>query len=138
MRRCRQIAAVALLASTLVGGAWLYLYRVSSVATFVDRRGYTINPPYTVSVQPWWSVFAAVLVIALGTLAAIAVLPGHASARSRIDRLVSPPSAPTGPKLATLRGAIGMALIGGQTFLRLAAMVTARAAHSLRVTSPHR
>jgi len=55
-----------LLAATLAGSAWLYLYRVRSVARFIDARGYVYHAPYTMSVQPWWSPFAAVLLLAVG------------------------------------------------------------------------
>jgi hypothetical protein len=72
--RYRRIAAAVVFADSLAVSGWLYLYRVPSVATFVDRRGYVFRQPYVVSVQPWWSVFAAVLALALGTLAAISLL----------------------------------------------------------------
>ena len=135
VRRPRQIAAAVLFSATLVGSAWLYLYRVPNVATFIDQRGYVYHQPYTVSVQPWWSVFAAVLLLAVGAVAAISVMPGRARVKARLAHFMSA-SAHVGGRASSARVATGLALVAVRVVVSGTARVTARAAHSLRVTHP--
>jgi hypothetical protein len=133
VRRTRNIAAAILLAATLAGTSWLYLYRVRSVATFIDQRGYTYHPSNTMSVQPWWSVFAAVLLLAVGTAVVISVMPDRSRVLDRLRRVMSArPATSDGP--SPTRVVTGLALLAVGAVLTHITRVTARAAHSLRVT----
>jgi hypothetical protein len=119
----------------LVGSAWLYLYRVPSLVTFIDERSYVFHEPYTVSVQPWWSVYAAVFLLIAGAIAAVSVMLGHARVKLRLERLASA-SAHGGGRAPSARVATGLALVAVWALLSGMARVTARARQSLRVTHP--
>jgi hypothetical protein len=84
----RWITAVVLLGVTLAGTAWLYLCRVPSAATFIDRRGYVFHPPYATTVQPWWSVFAAVLVFVTGAAASVWIIAGRSRSAAVLARVM--------------------------------------------------
>jgi Glu/Leu/Phe/Val dehydrogenase, dimerisation domain len=133
VRRSRSIAAAIILAATLAGSTWLYLYRVRSVARFIDERGYTYHAPYTMSVQPWWSVFAAVLLLAVGTAAVIWVMPDRSRILGRLRHVMSASESSSGSASPT-RAVTGLALLAVGAVLTHIVRVTARAAHSLRVT----
>jgi hypothetical protein len=122
-----------LLGASVAGSTWLYLYRVSSVATFVDRRGYEFHAAYATNVQPWWSVFAAVVLLAIGTTAAIALMPNRSRAVQRLRDLGSSRRT-DGDRHESVRVSLGLAVLGIGAVLARATRLAARAAHSVRVS----
>jgi hypothetical protein len=71
----RVYAAAALLAATLAVAVWLYTYRVSELYEYIDRAGTHYHPAERMSVQPWWSTPATIVVLVLGVAATISLLP---------------------------------------------------------------
>jgi len=54
---------------------WLYTYRIHDVVRFIDSSGIEFRDPRGVSVQPWWSVYAALIILVAGAAAAVWLLP---------------------------------------------------------------
>jgi cytosine/uracil/thiamine/allantoin permease len=77
--RFRLWAAVTTLAAALGAAIWLYTYRVRdaviSSGYIIDAGGRPFHPTELVSVQPWWSVYAAVAVALVGGIASLLILP---------------------------------------------------------------
>jgi hypothetical protein len=47
--------------ATLAGVVWLYTYRVSVTAEYIDPTGHRFHPSQRFDEQPWWSPPAAVV-----------------------------------------------------------------------------
>ena len=83
MKFVRRWRAWIVLAASLIGAVWVYSYRVTEIVTYVDPHGRRFHPDRHLSVQPWWSTPAAVLVAVVGVALFTRLLPR----RERLLRL---------------------------------------------------
>jgi hypothetical protein len=72
--------------ASVSGAVWLYTYRDHDVIRFIDAKGAEYNDPRHVSVQPWWGVYAALALLAVG-LAAFRLLPNRTTRRTDLRSL---------------------------------------------------
>jgi hypothetical protein len=84
--------AGAILGATLAAAVWLYTYRVWDVVEYIDRKGHRFHPSERVSVQPWWSVYATVGLLAIGAGASLWLLPERRRLLKRFAALFAKPS----------------------------------------------
>jgi hypothetical protein len=68
---------------------WLYTYRARELVRFVDANGVEYHDPRRVSVQAWWSVYAALALLGVAAIAAVRLLPNGVPTVKRLARLVS-------------------------------------------------
>jgi len=80
------LAGVAVGASAS-GAVWLYTYRAHDVIRFIDTNGVEYNDPRHVSVQPWWGVYAALALLAVGLTAAVRLFPSRTIRRREVRSL---------------------------------------------------
>ena len=69
------------------GAVWLYTYRAHDVIRFIDTNGVEYNDPRHVSVQPWWGVYAALALLAVGLAAAVRLLSSGTIRRGDVRSL---------------------------------------------------
>jgi hypothetical protein len=93
----RDLYAWIVLAATLVGAFWLYMYRVWTVFEYnyyvgPTRIRYQFHPTEHVRMQPWWSVYAAVALMLVGAVIVVWLLPERKQKRliRRFAKIVLP------------------------------------------------
>jgi len=93
----RDLYAWIVLAATLVGAGWLYMYRVWTVFEYNEYIGptrirYQFRPTEHVRMQPWWSVYAAVALMFSGAVIVVWLLPERKQKRliRRFAKIVLP------------------------------------------------
>jgi hypothetical protein len=73
--------------ASVSGAVWLYTYRGHDVIRFIDAKGAEYNDRRHVSVQPWWGVYAALTLLAVGLAAAFRLLPNRTTRRTDLRSL---------------------------------------------------
>ena len=87
MRTARAFLAGAVVGISASGAVWLYTYRAHDLIRFIDTNGVEYNDPRRVSVQPWWGVYAALALLAVGLAAAVSLLPSRTTRRGELRSL---------------------------------------------------
>jgi uncharacterized sodium:solute symporter family permease YidK len=75
VQQARTFLAGAVVGVSVAGAVWLYTYRSHDVVRFVDANGAEYHDPRGVSVQAWWSVYAAVALLVIALATAVRLLP---------------------------------------------------------------
>jgi len=65
--------------ASIPGALWLYTYRAHDVIRFIDTHGVEYNDPRQVSAQPWWGVYAALVLLTVAVAVGVRLLPGGVS-----------------------------------------------------------
>jgi hypothetical protein len=86
MRSKRTFAAGGVTGVALAGAVWLYTYRAHELVRFVDANGVEYHDSRSVSVQAWWSVYAALALLVVAAVAAIGLLPNCVPTVKRLGR----------------------------------------------------
>jgi uncharacterized sodium:solute symporter family permease YidK len=89
MRTARTFVAGGVAGIAIAGAVWLYTYRAHELVRFVDANGVEYHDPRSVSVQAWWSVYAALALLVVAAVAAVRLLPNGVPTVSRLARFLS-------------------------------------------------
>jgi uncharacterized sodium:solute symporter family permease YidK len=96
VRTARTFLAGSVVGIAIVGAVWLYTYRAHELVRFVDANGIEYHDPRSVSVQAWWSVYAALALLVVAAIAVVRLLPNGVTTVKRLARfLARQPEQPT-------------------------------------------
>jgi hypothetical protein len=96
MRSTRTFLAGGVAGMATAGAVWLYTYRAHELVRFVDANGVEYHDARSVSVQAWWSVYAALVLLVAAAVAAVRLLPNGVPTVKRLARFGSrQPERPT-------------------------------------------
>jgi len=86
VRTARVFIAGVVVGASVAAAVWLYTYQAHGLIRFIDKNGVEYNDPRPVSAQPWWAVYAALLLLALAVAAAVRLLPNGVPTMRRLTR----------------------------------------------------
>jgi uncharacterized sodium:solute symporter family permease YidK len=89
VRTSRSFLAGGVVGIAIAGALWLYTYRAHELVRFVDANGIEYHDPRSVSVQAWWSVYAALALLGVAAIAAVRLLPNGVTTVKRLTHLGS-------------------------------------------------